>query len=102
MLQHSIKNNPDDVINKIDEFCSKVWMMNLGPEKADIMKNKGVFAQGGKLLEVGGYCGYSALVFANALTKANDKSKVYTIEINPHYAQIAHKIQEHAGLANKI
>lgn len=77
-------------------------MMNLGPEKAQIMKSKGVFAKGGNLLEVGGYCGYSALVFANALAKANDKSMVYTIEINPHYAQIARKIQEHAGLANRI
>jgi hypothetical protein len=29
------------VINKIDDFCMKYWMMNLGPEKGFIVRTKG-------------------------------------------------------------
>lgn len=38
VLSHSQKGNPQDVINKIDEFCEKNWMMNLGPEKGRIVR----------------------------------------------------------------
>lgn len=92
VLANSHKGQPKDVINKIDHFCSQNWMMNLGPEKAYIMHDIGVFANGGNLLEVGGYCGYSSLVFATALLQANPNSKVYSIEVNPKYAKIASKI----------
>jgi hypothetical protein len=31
VISHSEKGNPTDVINKIDDYCAKHWMMNLGP-----------------------------------------------------------------------
>ena len=40
-------------------------MMNLGPEKGDVVKKMGFHKNVSKVLEIGGYCGYSALVFAN-------------------------------------
>lgn len=65
LLKNGQKGNPVDVINKIDEFCSKTWMMNLGPEKGEVVKKMGFNGSVSKVLEIGGYCGYSALVFAN-------------------------------------
>lgn len=41
VLKNGQKGNPVDVINKIDEFCSKTWMMNLGPEKGEVVKKMG-------------------------------------------------------------
>lgn len=77
------------------------WMMNLGPEKGKVVKEKGFNQNVKKVLEIGGYCGYSALVFANEV-KDREGSMVYTIEINKNYAQIAKRIHEHAGLGHKI
>ncbi len=76
-------------------------MMNLGPQKAEVVKKMGFHKGVTKVLELGGYCGYSALVFANQL-KDNKDSKVYTIEINGDYAKIAQQIHQHAGLGDKI
>lgn len=101
ILKTSEKGNPVDVINKIDEFCLENWMMNLGPEKGRVVRHKAFHKDVKKVLEIGGYCGYSALVFANEI-KAHEGSKVYTIEINKDYADVARRIHEHAGLANKI
>ena len=65
VLKYSKKGDPTDVIKKIDEFCSRNWMMNLGSEKALVVRQKGFNSKVSKVLELGGYCGYSALVFAN-------------------------------------
>jgi hypothetical protein len=40
-LNNSQKGNPADVISKIDNFCMKYRMMNIGPEKAKIVISKG-------------------------------------------------------------
>ena len=99
--EHSEKGNPADVIKKIDAFCEKNWMMNLGSEKAEIVKGAMKDRPIKTVLEIGGYCGYSALVFANEIA-GREGAKVYTIEINDYYAGIARKIQEHAGLDKMI
>ena len=76
-------------------------MMNLGPEKGNIlrhiMKNHNIK----KVVEIGGYCGYSALVFANAI-KGVEGAKVLTVEVEPYYVSVAKKIHEHAGLSHMI
>ena len=51
------------------------------------------------LVEIGGYCGYSALTFA-ANTPAD--TAIYTVEINQHFADIARKILDHTGLGKKV
>lgn len=63
----------------------KYWMMNLGPEKGFIVRTKGFNKDVKKVVQLGGYCGYSALVFANEI-KDRQGAKVYTIEINKNYA----------------
>ena len=71
--------------------------MNLGPEKGlildDYMKGKEI----NKVIQLGGYIGYSSLRFARAFPKAH----VYTIEISEEYADIARQIQKHAGVSER-
>ena len=69
-------------------------MMNLGDEKAEIVVAALKKKDPKVVVEVGGYVGYSALVFAH-----NSKAQVHTIEISPEFAKIAQAIHKHAGLA---
>ncbi|MEE6527994.1 hypothetical protein FKM82_029824, partial [Ascaphus truei] len=47
------------------------------------------------VLELGTYCGYSAVRIARLLPPG---ARLVTIEMNPHYAQVAREIFEYAGL----
>lgn len=68
LLQHVLEtivpNYPQKAIQGIDLFCDKNWMMNLGPEKARIVISALKKHKPKNILEIGGYCGYSALVLA--------------------------------------
>lgn len=50
-------------------------------------------------LELGTYCGYSAIRIAN---KLGPNAKLYTLEFNPHYAAVAREIIAWAGVEDKV
>lgn len=77
VLANTPPNDPLAILKAIDSFCRSTWMMNLGEDKAEILKV--VLKQHGPatILELGGYCGFSALVFA-----AYSKATIHTIEPN--------------------
>lgn len=99
MLQHSPANNIQKAIDAIDEFCCKFWMMNLGPEKSKIAISALAGLHPKVLVELGGYCGYSALTWA-AHTPTD--THIYTVEINEKFANVARRILEHAGVSSKV
>lgn len=74
-------------------------MMNLGPEKGVIVLNALKIIHPKVLVELGGYCGYSALTFAHN-TPAD--TAIYTVEISSKFASIARKILDHAGVGSKV
>lgn len=51
-----------------------------------------------KLLEVGTYCGYSALVLSQCALEPD--AKIVTLEINKKHADIARRIIAHSGVRN--
>src|SRR5262249_26611978 len=58
----------DGVIRAIDEFCyHRAIMMNVGDEKGAILDRAIERARPRRLLELGTYCGYSALRTARAM-----------------------------------
>ena len=69
--------DPEAVINGIDNFCKDNWMMNLGDDKAKVVKGAIEQYKPKDILEIGTYYGYSALVMALA-----SKSKVHTFDPN--------------------
>jgi catechol O-methyltransferase len=99
VLNNCPPNDPQKAIDAIDEFCFKYWMMNLGPEKAEIVLGALKKIHPKVLVEIGGYCGYSALTFA-ANTPAD--TAIYTVEVNEKFAGIARKILDHAGVGKKV
>ncbi|PIO38544.1 hypothetical protein AB205_0116640, partial [Aquarana catesbeiana] len=51
------------------------------------------------VLELGTYCGYSTVRIARLLPPG---ARLVTIEMNPHYAQVAKEVIRHAGLEAQV
>ncbi|XP_066436044.1 catechol O-methyltransferase A-like isoform X2 [Eleutherodactylus coqui] len=84
------------VISAIDAYCSKVeWAMNVGDEKGAILDAVVLETRPRYVLELGTYCGYSTLRIAHLLAPG---ARLITLEMNPHYAQVAIEMFRHAGL----
>jgi catechol O-methyltransferase len=93
------RGDPADVIRIIDEYCyNQSFMINVGDEKGQILDGAVVRARPGRVLELGTYCGYSALRMAVAAPSAD----IVSIEFNEANAGIARRILEHAGVAGRV
>ncbi|XP_066436042.1 catechol O-methyltransferase A-like isoform X1 [Eleutherodactylus coqui] len=88
------------VISAIDAYCSKVeWAMNVGDEKGAILDAVVLETRPRYVLELGTYCGYSTLRIAHLLAPG---ARLITLEMNPHYAQVAIEMFRHAGLDAQV
>lgn len=90
----------DGAIRAIDDFCyASSFMMNVGDEKGEILDAAIERVQPRRLLELGTYCGYSALRTVRAMP---EDAHLYSVEFNPANAEIARGILEHAGVADRV
>jgi catechol O-methyltransferase len=90
----------DDAIRAVDEFCyRKAIMMNVGDEKGEILDRAIARAKPRRLLELGTYCGYSALRTARVMPAG---AHLTSIEFSAANADIARRIWDHAGVADRI
>ena len=96
---HATQNDPHSVVKAIDEFCWKNWMMNVGDRKGQILDTEFLKKRPQNVLELGTYCGYSAVRMARLLP---DGGHLYTVDPNTTYADVAKQIVEFAGLTNKV
>jgi catechol O-methyltransferase len=89
----------DDVIRVIDEFCyEQSIMMNVGDEKGEILDQAVRRARPRRLLELGTYCGYSALRMARVMSS---EARLYSVEFSEANARIARRIWDHAGIGDR-
>jgi len=96
---HARAGDVDDVIRVIDEFCyEQSIMMNVGDEKGAILDEAVRRARPRRLLELGTYCGYSALRMARLMTR---DARLYSIEFSEANARIARRIWDHAGIVDR-
>jgi catechol O-methyltransferase len=100
VLAHARRGHLDDVIRAIDEFCmNRSVMMNVGDEKGEILDRAVRRANPKLLLELGTYCGYSALRMARVMPPS---ARIYSIEFLPANAEIARRIWDQAGITGEI
>src|SRR5262245_3846224 len=93
------RGDPADVIRVIDEYCyHESFLINVGDEKGLILDSAVAEARPSRVLELGTYCGYSALRMSVAAPSAH----VFSIEFNPANAEIARRIFDHAGVGGRI
>jgi catechol O-methyltransferase len=99
VVKRARRGDAADAIRIIDEYCyNESFMINVGDEKGQILDAAVVRANPGRVLELGTYCGYSALRMAVAAPSA----QIVSIEFNRANAEIARRILEHAGVGGRV
>jgi catechol O-methyltransferase len=99
VIARARRGDAADVIRVIDEFCyEKSILINVGDEKGAILDAAVRRAKPKRILELGAYCGYSALRMAVAAPEA----QITSIEFSAANAGIARRIWEHAGVGERV
>jgi catechol O-methyltransferase len=97
---HAHQGNPVEVMKAIDTFgWNEEWLMNVGDDKGEILTEAVKSKQPKNALELGAYCGYSAVRIGSMLPNT---SHLTSIEINPNNAAVAKAMVEYAGLGEKV
>jgi catechol O-methyltransferase len=100
VLAHARAGDVDDAIRVVDEFCyGRSFMMNVGDEKGAILDRAVRAAAPTRLLELGTYCGYSALRTARAMPA---DAHLTSLEFNAGNAEIARRVLDHAGVSDRV
>ncbi len=100
VVSHAREGDVDDVIRVIDDFCyQRSIMMNVGDEKGEILDAAVQRALPRRILELGTYCGYSALRMARVMPV---DAALFSVEFSQANADIARRIWEHAGVASRL
>jgi catechol O-methyltransferase len=100
VTSHAVPGDLEDAIRVVDEFCyQRSVMMNVGDEKGQILDAAVRRARPKLLLELGAYCGYSALRMARVMPPG---ARLYSVEFAEANAAIARRIWEHAGVTDRV
>ena len=90
----------DDVIRVVDEFAyHRSFLINVGDEKGELLDAAIRRTEPRQLLELGTYCGYSALRAARVMAAG---ARLVSIEFNADNAAIARRIWDHAGIGEEL
>ncbi len=88
-----------DVLAVIDAFAYETAMLvNIGDRKGALLDAAVRRAAPGLVLELGTYCGYSALRIAREAPSA----RICSVEFSAANAEVARRIWAHAGVADRI
>lgn len=111
LLHVQQRSNGSSVTSSMDDFChTRHWMMHCGPEKGKILidflleryqkrtTNDAAFV----IVELGSYCGYSAIRMAQCCTSSAADVTIYSIDIDPKLVHIANEMASMAGVADRI
>ena len=100
VLANAPKGDLGAAIEAVDKFCyEQKFMINVGDEKGELLDAAIRRAEPARLLELGTYCGYSALRTARVMPA---EAHLYSIEFNADNAGIARRILDHAGVADRV
>lgn len=98
---HAVRGEPASVLAAMDEFAVKHgWLMNVGPEKGGILAQALQGKPVSQMLEVGAYCGYSAVLIGDIL--AAGTGKLISVEKSLRCARVTEQMVEYAGLADTV
>ncbi|KAJ5539803.1 putative catechol O-methyltransferase 2 [Penicillium frequentans] len=100
----AIRDSPQAVLAAIDEFArTKDFLMNVGPHKGTIITDIIATERPSSILEIGGYVGYSAIMFGSAMRNTSVPAPRYvSLEMNPKFASVSRALVEIAGLSDVV
>ena len=101
VLKNAISNDPKTVTQCIDDYVkqSGKFLMNVGPEKGNILRKEILRSKPARVLELGSFIGYSAILMASSI---DNESKLVSVDIDSKSIEISKKMVSFAGLDNKI
>jgi catechol O-methyltransferase len=101
VAHHARQNDPQDVLRTLDRFALEVrFLMSVGPDKGPLigeLANR--LPANARVLELGAYCGYSAIMIATAL---GPEASIVSIEIDAESVASAGANVAFAGLSNQV
>lgn len=93
-----MRGSPQKVLDAIDEYGrTKNFLMNVGQSKGRIVCGEIAKLKPKVMVELGGYVGYSAILFGDALRAAGG-SKYISLELSPKFASVSRALVSIAGL----
>ncbi|KAK2053855.1 S-adenosyl-L-methionine-dependent methyltransferase [Colletotrichum caudatum] len=101
-LDH-IRGSPERVLKAIDDFGrTKKYLMNVGEDKGKIVTDLIAEVKPKVMVELGGYVGYSCILFGAAARAAVPGAKYYSLERNPEFAAVIGSLVDLAGLSATV
>jgi catechol O-methyltransferase len=100
--QTKFRGSPKGVVGAIDDFArTQKYLMNVGDDKGAIVVDLIQETRPQIMIELGGYCGYSTILFADAV-RANGGKKYYSLERSVQFAHNIKILAEFAGLGDFV
>ena len=101
VFSNAEKNNPKSILQTIDNFVleSGQFLMNVGPEKGEILTDHLLKSKPNNVIELGTFIGYSAVLISSTI---GEKSKLTSIDSDSHSIEIAKELINFAGLDDKV
>lgn len=98
----SIRNSPANVLACIDEYArTSKYLMNVGEAKGAIVTDLIADVKPKTMVELGGYIGYSCILFGDAVKRAGGQ-RYYSLERNPEFAAVIASLVDLAGLSDVV
>lgn len=97
-----LRGNPEKVLRAIDTFAQSVTgLINIGETKGTIVRSVIARHKPVTVLELGGYVGYSAIMFGSAMKQAGGR-QYFSVEKSPLFAAVATSLVDLAGLRDTV
>ena len=97
-----IRGSPSKVISAMNDYHNKFnRLMSIGPAKGAFIKDLITERKPSVMIELGGYVGYSAILFGDAVRACGGKQYL-SLEQNPEMAAVANQLVDLAGLREHV
>jgi len=101
VARNAREGDPADVLRALDQFAQEErWLMSIGPKKGPLISELAQrLPANARILELGAYCGYSAIMIASAF---GPKARITSIEMDKDAVASSRANAAFAGLSDRI
>ncbi|ODH52186.1 hypothetical protein GX48_01743 [Paracoccidioides brasiliensis] len=97
-----LRGSPSKIVEAIDQYGrDNYYLMNVGSIKGPIITSLIAAVKPQVMVELGGYVGYSAILFGDAVRKAGGK-RYYSLEKDPVFGAVSTLLLNLAGLGDFV
>jgi catechol O-methyltransferase len=94
------RNDPEAILAAVDQFGrGGHWMMNLGHRKGQVLAAALDAVGAQRVLELGSYFGYSAILMASRM---GAEGELITVDADRSRHEVSREMVEYAGLADRV